>query len=195
MTHLAMDPWDGAVRRGTEEIELSTQTASCPSCVMRDGPNVRDYSEGPNLTHGPPALDPSAALCGGRGGPTGRRATSAFVVRCRCGALCRRLVLVLPWAALVERGARSEGLAVFAMQSTDAPPSLGRAGGADVTRHLGAASLHLAGASLIRDEGDMAQAEEIRERAARADGPLYLVPDEPPWLVRAAAVMATHRRR
>jgi hypothetical protein len=55
------------------------------------------------------------------------------VVRRLRAALYRRLVLVLPWATMVERSARFDGLAVSGVSSTDASPSRGRAGGADVT--------------------------------------------------------------
>jgi hypothetical protein len=41
-------------------------------------------------------------------------------------------VFVLPWATLVERGARSDGLAVLGVSSANAPPSRCRAGDADV---------------------------------------------------------------
>ena len=89
----------------------------------------------------PPALDRSSAPRSDCGGPTGRSAaTAALVVRCRRAALCRRLVLVLPWATVVERSARSDGLAVLGVSSTNASPCRGRAGGADVTHHLSAAS-------------------------------------------------------
>jgi hypothetical protein len=70
-------------------------------------------------------------------GPTGRHVpTTALLVQRRCGALRRRLVLGLPRATMVERGARAKGLAVPGVSSTDAPPSRGRARGAHRTGAL-----------------------------------------------------------
>jgi hypothetical protein len=51
----------------------------------------------------------------------------------RCGAGYRRLVLVLPWATVVVRGYRADGMAVLGVSSTDAPPSRGGARDSDVT--------------------------------------------------------------
>ena len=111
------------------------------------------------------------------------------MVRCRCGALCRRLVLVLLWAALVERGARSEGLAVLGVSSTDAPPSRGRAGGADVTRHLGAASGGLS--SFHRGtRARRMRASPASPAAQCASAGASLIWDEATWLKRRKSVNA-----
>jgi hypothetical protein len=58
-------------------------------------------------------------------------ATAALLVQCRCNARRRRLVLVLPRATVVERGARAKGLAVLDVPSAGAPSTRGRVGDAD----------------------------------------------------------------
>jgi hypothetical protein len=60
------------------------------------------------------------------------------VVRGRCTTVYGHLVLLLPWATVVERGARAEGLAVLGVSSAGASPSRGCARDADVRTNAGA---------------------------------------------------------
>jgi hypothetical protein len=53
--------------------------------------------------------------------------------RCLPPAASGRLVLMLPWATMVERGTGSGGLAMRAVSSTSAPPTRCRAEDTDVT--------------------------------------------------------------